>query len=129
MMDPGLILLADAHEDSRIVYAAILRYGGFGVAEATDGIEALRMVRQLRPIALVLEATLPVVDGCEVLRLVKRDELSASTPVLIITADTRPEVRHRAVEAGCAAFILKPCRPRELLQAVRAAVSGRVSGG
>ena len=118
-MAPRVILVADYHDDSRIVYSSILQYGGFVVLEARNGAEALEMVPKHMPDAVVTELSLPVVDGCEVLRRLKQHPMTSQIPVLVVTANTDPDSRRDAIEANCDVFLLKPCVPRELLQAVR----------
>jgi two-component system, cell cycle response regulator DivK len=126
-MAPKVILLADYHDDSRIILSTILQYGGFAVLEARNGAEALEMVPKHMPDAVITELTLPVIDGCEVLGRLKRHPLTGHIPVLIITADTRPEVRRRAVEEHCDAFVLKPCVPHALLESVRGVLERSIS--
>lgn len=118
-MNPRLVLVADAHDDSRIIYSTILQYAGFAILEARSGAEALEMVSEHTPDAVIAEFRLPVIDGCEVLRRMRRHPLTSHIPVLIVTADVRTEVRREATEAGCQVYLLKPCVPLELLTAVQ----------
>ena len=118
-MAPRVVLVADAHTDSRIVYATVLQHGGFVVLEARDGAEVLEIVPKHLPDAVITEITLPVIDGCEVLRRLKQHPVTRHIPVFVVTADIRPELRRQAEEAHCDGFLLKPCAPRELLEAVR----------
>jgi len=111
--------VADSHDDTRIVYSTILQYGGFIVLEARNGAEALELIPKHMPDAVVTEVLLPAIDGCEVLQRLKQHPLTAGIPVLILTTDARPEIRQQAEEAGCDVFLVKPCTPRVLLQAVR----------
>ena len=117
-MAPKVILVADCHDDSRIIYSTILQYGGFVVLEARSGAEALAMVPQYKPDAVITELVLPVVDGGELVRRLKGHPLTESIPVVVVTSDIRPEQRQE-VEGACDAFVLKPCMPRKLLQVVR----------
>jgi CheY-like chemotaxis protein len=119
-MAPRIVLIADYHDNSRIVYSTILQYGGFVVLEARNGAEALEMVPKHMPAAVITEVTLPVVDGCEVLRRLKAHPLTNHIPVLIVTGDASPSVRRRAEAADCDAYLLKPCAPHHLLDSVRA---------
>jgi two-component system, cell cycle response regulator DivK len=116
-MAPQVVLIADCHDDSRIVYSTILQYGGFVVLEARNGAEALEMVPKHLPDAVIVEAALPVIDGYEVLKRLKHHPLTGHIPVLMVTTDANPALRQQAQEASCDAYLLKPCRPRELLRA------------
>jgi CheY-like chemotaxis protein len=121
-----LIVVADGHDDSRIIYSAILRHAGFVVLEARTGAEALEMIPTHLPHAIVSELTLPVLDGRELVRMLKQNPETAHLPVLIVTAYSRPEVRTE-VEAHCAAFLIKPCPPNKLLQVVRDVLDEQVA--
>ena len=118
-MVPRVVLIADCHSDSRSVYSTILQYSGFVVVEARNGAEALEMVSKHRPDAVITELTLPVIDGREVLRRLKQHPLTGHIPVLVVTTDPRSEVRRQVMEANCDRFVLKPCAPSELLEALR----------
>ena len=113
------VLVVDADADTRLIYATFLQYAGFEVVEARDGAEALELIPQRRPAVVVTALALPVVSGFEILERLRRDPVTAALPVLIVTTDIHPETRRRAEQAGCDAFFLKPCLPRDLLRAVR----------
>ena len=117
-MGPKIVLLADSHDDSRVVYSTILQYGGFVVLEARNGAEALELIPEQMPHLVVTELRLPVINGGEVLQRLKQHPLTAGIPILVVTADARPAARRQAEEAGCDAFVAKPCSPLDLLQRV-----------
>lgn len=114
------VLLVDDHDDSREVFATILRYHGYTVAEAADGGEALRLVHVIVPDVLVTDLNMPGLDGASLIRALKSDPALAVTPTLVVTADTTWQARSEAELAGCSAFMLKPLTPRALLAAVKA---------
>jgi CheY-like chemotaxis protein len=113
------ILLVDDHDDSREVFATILRYHGYVVMEASDGDEALRLTQTAVPGVVVTDLNMPGLDGASLIRVLKRD-LGLAIPTLVVTADTTWQARNDAESAGCSAFMLKPLSPRELLAAVQA---------
>jgi len=119
MSSSKIILVADGHDDSRNVYCTILQFAGFDVWEARSGSEVLELCASYLPFAVILEATLPVVDGGEVLRRLKLDPLTAPIHVIMLTSDANPTVRQEAEALGCAAFQLKPFAPRLLLEVVQ----------
>lgn len=122
-MRTSTVLVADDHDDSRTVYALYLRHCGHRVLEARDGREALEMARLHAPDALVLDFRMPHLDAAGVLRAL-REAGSGAPPALVLTADTRAETRREAEAAGCDAFELKPCDPRDLVARLAQVMDG-----
>ena len=117
-MTRKLVLLVEDNEDNRIVFATVLRYCGYEVVEATDGGEGLRLARDLIPDIVLMDISIPVMDGWEVTRRIKRDERTARIPVIAVTAHSLREDRQRAAEIGFDSFIAKPCKPMEVVSEV-----------
>lgn len=114
-MSAPTILLVDAHEDSRFIYAAVLDHHGFGVVEA-DGCErAVELAREHRPALIVVAVTLAAAPVWTLLRALKQDGETASIPVVAVSTTGLMEHRSRALELGCAHFLVKPLPPLELL--------------
>lgn len=115
------ILVVDDYEDNRQMHAELLTYAGFNVEEARDGAEAIALAQRLLPDLIVMDLSLPVIDGWEATRRLKRDDLTRHIPVLALTGHA-PEglAGHSedAREAGCDAFLTKPCSPERLLEVV-----------
>jgi CheY-like chemotaxis protein len=116
----GTVLLADVDEDSRAVCAMLLRHNGFAVLEAVTGEETIRLAHASRPDAIVLAPVLRGVDGLRALDVLKQDPATASIPVIVVSSLSGDEHERRARAGGCAAYLLKPCPPRRVLEAVRA---------
>jgi two-component system, cell cycle response regulator DivK len=116
------VLVADADADSRIIYATILRHEGFSVLEARTGCEAVDLLSESPPDAVITELALTGVDGLDVLRHVINRWPASHIPVIILTATECDAIRERAEEAGCAAFVMKPRRPRDLVADLRLAL-------
>lgn len=114
------VLVADAHEDSRSVCAMLLRHSGFTVLEAASGEEAIRLAHAHRPEAIVLGLVLRGVDGFRALEVLKQHEATETIPVVVLSSVSGDEHEGRARAAGAAAYLLKPCAPRDVLGAVRA---------
>jgi CheY-like chemotaxis protein len=106
-----LVLLVDDIEDCRDVYGQFLRFTGYEVVEATDGYEALATAVTLAPDAIVMDLWLPHLDGWESIRRLKASPATASIPVLVLTGDAYAQARHDAEDAGCEAYLVKPCLP------------------
>jgi CheY-like chemotaxis protein len=97
---------------------------GFDVIEAADGAGAIESTSSRQPDVVVMDLSLPVIDGWEATRRLKADARTAHIPVVALTAyDTSPELQ-RAMLAGCEWFIPKPCPPDALVTEIRRVLSG-----
>lgn len=115
----GTVLVADADEDGRALCAMALRHAGFAVLEAATGEEAIRLAHAFGPDAIVLAAVLRGVDGLRALDVLKQHPATERIPVVVLSSAGGDEHERRARAAGCAAYLLKPCAPRRVLEAVR----------
>ncbi|HEY7141998.1 MAG TPA: response regulator [Methylomirabilota bacterium] len=114
-----LVLIVDDVQDNRTVYVLFLRFSGFRVAEAENGLEALRQAETLMPDVIVMDLSLPVMDGWEATRRLKKDPRTRKIPVVVLTGHALPEHARAAREAGCDLVITKPCLPDQLMEAIR----------
>jgi len=96
-----------------------LRQGGFDVAVAADGAEALKKARGLMPSLIVLDLMLPEVDGLEVCKMLRRDSATAKVPIIMLTAKAAEIDRILGLELGADDYITKPFSPRELVLRVK----------
>jgi DNA-binding response OmpR family regulator len=94
-----------------------LEHAGFGVLTATDGAAGLTLARVRKPDAVVLDLGLPVVDGLDVVRSLRRDSM---VPIVILTARGDETDRVSGLELGADDYVVKPFSPRELVARVRA---------
>jgi two-component system cell cycle response regulator DivK len=121
-----LILIVEDNEDTRLLYERYLSAQGFRVQTATDGVQALAMSQVVeRPDVIVMDLSMPHLDGLEATRRLKADPRTAAIPVIACTGRLLSVFVERALEAGCAAYLVKPCLPRELLAEVRRVLAGR----
>jgi CheY-like chemotaxis protein len=109
-----LVLLVDDIEDCRDVYGQFLRHTGYEVVEAADGNEALAKAKALAPDAIVMDLWMPHLDGWESIRRLKALPATAAIPVLVLTGDAYAQARHDAEDAGCQAYLVKPCLPMDV---------------
>lgn len=119
------ILIADDEAYIRLLIAQTLEDLPGGEAEiltAEDGAAALDLVRRERPALVFLDVMMPQINGYEVCRAVKQDELLSSTYIVILTAKGQEFDRQRGREAGADVFITKPFDPDELLELAAAAL-------
>ena len=118
MSGPRLILVADDDEDILALVRAVLERSGHEVVTVADGAEALATVRTRRPDLAVLDITMPLVDGLEVLRRLRADAETAALPVVLLSAQAQEADIERGFVTGASAYIKKPFSPRELVTRV-----------
>ena len=112
------VLLVDAHEDSRLIYAACFRHHGVSVVAHECSVRAVEVARmQPRPDVIVLALSFASGPGWTALRALKDDPATAAIPVLAVSTTGLPEHRARALALGCAAFYVKPLPPLDLMNA------------
>jgi two-component system cell cycle response regulator DivK len=116
---PPLVLVVDDYQDTRDVYARFLALSGFRAEQAHNGHEAIKKTRALLPDVILLDLLMPGLDGWEVARRLKTDELTRSVPIIAVTADATPSRHHIAKKAGCDSVMIKPCAPDALLMEIR----------
>jgi len=115
------VLLVEDNEMNRDMLFRRLQRKGFEVLIALDGEQAIQMTQQHKPALVLMDMSLPVLDGWEATRRLKADPATRNIPVIALTAHALPAERDRALEAGCVAFETKPIDFPKLL-AVMAAV-------
>lgn len=123
MPRPARILLVDDDPDTRVVFRTILEHYGFEVLEAREGEEALRVAASGEPHLILLDLSLPVLDGWEVARTLRGEPRTSSVPIVAFSAHALEAYRRRALEAGCDSYLVKPILPREVVQEVRRLLS------
>lgn len=118
-MEAKTILLVEDNADNRAIYSDLLRYVGYDVVEAGDGDAALDLARAMRPVLILMDISLPRRDGYEVTRLLKGNDMTASIPVVALTAHAMEGDREKAREAGCDGYLAKPIEPRQVVHEVQ----------
>jgi DNA-binding response OmpR family regulator len=109
-----LAVIADDEDDILMLVDAVLRNAGFDVVGARTGTEALSEIRSLRPQLVVLDLSMPELDGLEVLRRVRADPELVDTPVVILTARAQESDVALGYAEGASRYVRKPFRPKEL---------------
>ena len=122
-MPDATILVTDDEEDIREIIADRLRYWGYQVAEASDGVECLEAVARQFPDLLVLDLRMPRLDGLEVLARLRADHPELA--VLIVSASSERNVAEDSVARGATDYLLKPFEPEQLRAKVEAALENR----
>lgn len=114
-----LVLIVDDFEDNRVMYVEYLQFQGFRVAEAVNGQEAIEQTQKLMPVVIVMDLSLPVMDGWEATRRIKADPKTKHIVVIALTGHAEPAHAKKARDAGCDDFIAKPCLPEALVARIR----------
>jgi two-component system, cell cycle response regulator DivK len=121
-------IIVDDHGDTRQGYAEFLSAFGFEVRTAADAEELHVLLPEWTPDAIVLDLQLPRTDGWELTREIKSDPHTRHIVIVVVSACVMPADRAAAEEAGCDAFINKPCDPMwivdELTRRMRIAPQG-----
>ncbi len=114
----GPILLVEDDAETRHAYRMLLEHAGWSVHEASDGEQALRMVVGALPCLVVVDISIPGVDGWEMTRRLKLDQRTRGVPVLLVTGHALDEDRQRARDLGCAGYLIKPVAPSRFIEEV-----------
>ncbi len=102
------VLLVEDNEMNRDMLLRRLQRKGFDVLTALDGQQAIEMTKEHQPQIVLMDMSLPVLDGWEATRRLKADAMTGICFVVALTAHALPAERDRAIEAGCSAFETKP---------------------
>jgi CheY-like chemotaxis protein len=121
--DAQTVLIVEDQIEMRAINAMYLHHHGFRVLATDNGIEALEAARENRPDLILMDVSIPGMDGIRATSELKRDPVTEGIPVLIVTAHPYGSVGKRATDAGCDGYLTKPCDPRRILQEVRALLS------
>jgi CheY-like chemotaxis protein len=122
--DRPLVLIVEDQDDLRELYAQHLTLSGFDVIQAANGEDALSRTASHGPDVVLMDLSLPVIDGWEATRRLKTDERTAHIPVVALTAHDGSGELQRATRAGCDWFVPKPCPPDALITEVRRVLTG-----
>lgn len=106
----------------------MLEVAGYAVAEAIDGADAIRQARENRPALILMDISIPVVDGWEATRILKRDEQTRRIPIIALTAHAMAADRARADEIGCDGYLAKPVEPRRVVEEAVRLLGSRRTG-
>jgi two-component system cell cycle response regulator DivK len=119
---PRVLIVEDCRE-LRTMYRMNLENSGFDVVEAANGVEALMQVRDATPDIILMDLSMPLMDGWELTRHLKGDGRTAGIPIVVLSGRTRDDLAEKAMRAGCVALLTKPCLPSNLVNEVRHCLS------
>ena len=115
---PKHVLAVDDESNVTRLVQLILQRAGYRVTTAADGAQALDRIREDRPDLLISDITMPHLDGIELLRRLKADPVTASIPVLLLSAKSQDADIFEAKRSGAETYLCKPFSPAQLLEAV-----------
>jgi CheY-like chemotaxis protein len=116
------ILVADDNRQIRMLVSATLRSGGYVILEAEDGEMALETAISERPDLVLLDVTMPKLDGFEVLHFLhKRPDTADCKVIMLTTAGTAADIKH-GIDEGACDYLVKPFQPANLREAVSKAL-------
>lgn len=120
-----VVLLVEDQQELRSLYARELTLAGFDVLEAGNGLAGVDDSHRHHPDLVVMDLSLPVLDGWEATRRIKADARTAHIPVIALTGHDGAGELQRATDAGCDWFVPKPCPPGALVAEVRRLLTTR----
>lgn len=109
-----VVLVVEDHDDTRFMLRVMLELRGLEVVEAADGEEAVSAAERVRPGLVLMDGSLPRLDGLAAARRIRESEQSRDVPVVILSGHAEPDYRVRALAAGCDAFLVKPFSTAQL---------------
>ena len=118
------ILLVEDNEMNRDMLSRRLARQGYEVVVAVDGGEAVSMATSEKPDVILMDMSLPVMDGWEATRRVKAEPATRAIPVIALTANALVEDREKALAAGCDDFDTKPVELPRLLEKIKSQLQG-----
>jgi CheY-like chemotaxis protein len=124
---PSTILIVDDYSDNRRLLSTWLRAQGYLVIEAENGNEAILQANRARPDLILMDLTMPGLDGIEATRQIRQRRAFARTPIFAISAYATRDVREDALAAGCTGVFSKPIDFASLLGNIKAALRNQYS--
>jgi two-component system, cell cycle response regulator DivK len=121
----ALVLVVEDYQDAREMYAAYLKFSGYRVAEATNGVEAIEKTLELLPDIILMDLALPKMDGWEATKRLKSDDRTKHIPIVALTGHALAGHAEGARQAGCDSFVTKPCLPDALVAEIQRMLAAR----
>lgn len=118
------LLLVEDNEDNRIIYSTVLRHIGYDVVEALDGVEAVALARSVLPDLILMDISIPHIDGWEATKILRQDPTTRDIPIIALTAHALAGDRERATAVGFTSYLAKPIEPRAVVAEVRRWIGG-----
>ena len=121
---PATILIADDHDDNRELLLLLLSGAGYDVREARDGSECLAIAREQAPDLILVDLSMPVLDGWGLFQELQADERTRTIPCMAVTAHAELD-RNQALETGFSDYVSKPYSGDALLKTIATVLANR----
>jgi CheY-like chemotaxis protein len=121
---PASILICDDYDDNRELLRLMLEVVGYRIREARNGRECVLIAQTEPPDLILVDLSMPILDGWGVLKELRADERTRDVPCIAVTAFADP-TRERAMDAGFNAYLSKPFKGKDLIDTVKSLLSGR----
>jgi two-component system, cell cycle response regulator DivK len=115
---PTTVLLVEDTEDNRFMMRRLLEMAGYRVVEAMNGEEAVKLAQAESPHLILMDLSLPVIDGLAATRLIRKIPEFEVTPIIAVSAHDTSDFQSEAFQAGCNCYITKPIDFNELEQLI-----------
>jgi two-component system cell cycle response regulator DivK len=119
------VLLVEDNPHNRKIFSGMLTHSGFVVIEAEDGHQALAAMEKQLPDVILMDLSIPGIDGWEVTRRLKADPRTQRVPIIALTAHAMRGDEERARAAGCDHYLAKPISPKKVVEEVRKILNAR----
>ena len=119
MSEKHLVLLVEDNPHNRKIFSGMLTHAGFRVVEAADGNAALAEVAKEKPEIILMDLSIPGIDGWECTRRLKADDKTKAIPIIALTAHAMRGDEERAIAAGCDGYLAKPISPKKVVEEVK----------
>ena len=113
------VLLVEDTEDNRFMMRRLLEMSGYRVVEAINGEEAVKLARAEKPQLILMDLSLPVIDGLAATRLIRKVPALEATPIIAVSAHDTSDFKDEAVAAGCNGYVTKPIDFSQLEQLIQ----------
>lgn len=113
------VMVVEDHDDTRFMLRWALESSGYRVVEAADGLEAVEVARTERPDLILIDGTLPRLDGLAATRRIRQQTLMRDVPILALSGHASPDFQDEAMAAGCNALLVKPVVIQTMVERIK----------
>ena len=122
--EPLTVLLVEDTEDNRFMMRRLLEMSGYRVIEAMNGEEAVKLARSESPRLILMDLSLPVIDGLAATRLIRKLPEFEAIPIIAVSAHDTSDFQSEAIDAGCNSYVTKPIDFNELEELIGKLIKG-----
>lgn len=113
------LVVEDSPPMRKLIVFALSRVKGLSVAEADDGVDALRQIARQRFDIILTDINMPILDGLKLVKRLRADDAYKDVPIVMITTEGAAEDRQRALDLGATAYVTKPIQATQVISLVR----------